>query len=315
MEKLFVAQDMTDAQVPFKIFLSLLDKWEIGEVLSETLAIPCLTAIHAAVNGSNASEISGLAPAVYEAMEPSVLWKKLYYAIDKELEGGGTKHLQLLHWLLTAIPQHDDETIKVHVPILLARILHGLGDNKDEALLTTALPVANALLSTIPPSLFGSATISTPVSKDATPAVADLAYVKVDLDAASSKVRNEVAPGLVRSIFKLSQAALRAGWSASSLVLVVNLAQTVIDREVPALSDVDSRAWIAAVLLGLERVSASEAIGADSQVHSFAVVGALVDVALMASRTQLFDPPIDITNDRVMSVVLDSVSLQTPIKS
>lgn len=31
-----------DPQKPFKIFLSLLDKWEVGGVLSEKVAIPAL---------------------------------------------------------------------------------------------------------------------------------------------------------------------------------------------------------------------------------------------------------------------------------
>lgn len=44
MEKSMVEEDGgdDDPQKPFKIFLSLLDKWEIGGVLSEKVAIPAL---------------------------------------------------------------------------------------------------------------------------------------------------------------------------------------------------------------------------------------------------------------------------------
>lgn len=35
----------SDPQRPFKIFLSLLDKWEIGSALSERLVIPALRAV------------------------------------------------------------------------------------------------------------------------------------------------------------------------------------------------------------------------------------------------------------------------------
>ena len=45
MKRADPTQIPTDILNPFKIFLSLLDKWEIGSPLSEVLAIPSLTAI------------------------------------------------------------------------------------------------------------------------------------------------------------------------------------------------------------------------------------------------------------------------------
>lgn len=197
---------------------------------------------------------------------------------------------------MTTIPQQDNETIAVHAPILLARILRCLSDKPDAPVLEASLPVANALLATIPHTTFGSSTIVSPiVANGKSPSAEHLAYSAVNLEAAFSEVRTELAPSLVNSIFRTCETALRNGWPPRLLVLVINLAQTAIEREVPALSDVDSRAWMAAVLIGLDKV------------HSFAVVSALVDVALRASRSALFHPPIDITAERVMPVVLDSL--------
>jgi len=39
------AVDSADAQKPFKVFLSLLDKWEVGAALSERLAVTSLEAV------------------------------------------------------------------------------------------------------------------------------------------------------------------------------------------------------------------------------------------------------------------------------
>lgn len=39
------AADSIDAQKPFKIFLSLLDRWEVGAALSERLAVTSLEAV------------------------------------------------------------------------------------------------------------------------------------------------------------------------------------------------------------------------------------------------------------------------------
>lgn len=58
MAKLPTASDIAEAQAPFKIFLSLLDKWEIGEALSERLAIPSLEANRAAAVAGHQDEVS-----------------------------------------------------------------------------------------------------------------------------------------------------------------------------------------------------------------------------------------------------------------
>ncbi len=44
MEKV-ASTDCTDVQRPFKMILSLLDKWEIGSALSVKLALPALRTI------------------------------------------------------------------------------------------------------------------------------------------------------------------------------------------------------------------------------------------------------------------------------
>jgi hypothetical protein len=52
----------TDAQRPFKIFLSLQDKWEVGNILAERLSIPALIAIKTAVTREAPLGVSSIAP-------------------------------------------------------------------------------------------------------------------------------------------------------------------------------------------------------------------------------------------------------------
>jgi hypothetical protein len=47
MENLGVDSQSYDAQKPFNVFLSLLDRWEVGASLSDKLAVPALEAIRA----------------------------------------------------------------------------------------------------------------------------------------------------------------------------------------------------------------------------------------------------------------------------
>ena len=45
MENVGAESQSYDAQKPFKVFLSLLDRWEVGASLSDKLAVPALEAI------------------------------------------------------------------------------------------------------------------------------------------------------------------------------------------------------------------------------------------------------------------------------
>ena len=47
-----IAGDSAESQRPFKIFLSLLDRWEIGSSLSPRLIIPALEAIRQSLESS-----------------------------------------------------------------------------------------------------------------------------------------------------------------------------------------------------------------------------------------------------------------------
>lgn len=199
--------------------------------------------------------------------------------------------------MVTAIPQQDEETSTVHAPLLLARIIGGVCDQPNKDILKEALELAEALLDMMPESVFlaPSPSPNSIANGDNGPSAEELAYTQVKLSDAALKMRSDVAPQLVSTIFKTSSDALKSHWSSNLLLLVTGLTQTLIDREVPALSTVNSEAWVAALLTALGKIP------------SFAVVDALVDAILKASRSQLFQPPVDITDDSVMSTVLDSL--------
>ncbi|KAJ7431729.1 Dopey, N-terminal-domain-containing protein [Mycena galericulata] len=73
---------------PFKIFISLLDKWEIGAPLTETLVFDSFKAIKQLIEAENGAEdVKLTASTLYEAVEPPVLWKQLLSAVFDELTG------------------------------------------------------------------------------------------------------------------------------------------------------------------------------------------------------------------------------------
>lgn len=290
------ANDVADAQTPFKIFLSLLDRWEIGESLSHRLAIPSLEVCRATAAAGHEDEVRSTASAVYEAIEPSVLWKHLYEGVEGDMEEGRLTHIKLVLWLLTTISHHDEETTTVHAPLMAARILRGVNETKNGDVLEAALKTLETLLSATPASLFANTPEKAETSNGTSRSAEELAYIEpLDEEEAAKIVRTTVLPEMVSNVFKSSEKALRERWAPSLLLHFVHLTKALIDREVPPLNAVDSKSWSTAVLQCLEKV------------HAFAVVDVLVDSLLQASRSQLFKPPIDLASDAVMSPILDAL--------
>ncbi|KAJ3884760.1 Dopey, N-terminal-domain-containing protein [Lentinula edodes] len=72
---------------PFKIFISLLDKWEIGAALSEALIYDSFKAVKVLANTTSRGQedISMTANTLYEAVEPHIIWRRLLSAVFQEI--------------------------------------------------------------------------------------------------------------------------------------------------------------------------------------------------------------------------------------
>ncbi|KAG2155714.1 Dopey, N-terminal-domain-containing protein [Suillus clintonianus] len=111
---------------PFKIFISLLDKWEIGSALTDVLVLDALKAIRFLMQRDaeeRNEDISMTASTLYEAVEPSILWKQLLAAMMKDLtEDNKTGAIDLTLFLLRSLPMQDDEVRSIHLPVIFAAI-------------------------------------------------------------------------------------------------------------------------------------------------------------------------------------------------
>ncbi|KAG1886069.1 Dopey, N-terminal-domain-containing protein [Suillus subluteus] len=129
-DEMFAPSGEYSESQPFKIFISLLDKWEIGSALTDVLVLDALKAIRFLMQ-RNAEErnedISMTASTLYEAVEPSILWKQLLAAIMKDLtEDSKTGAIDLTLFLLRSLPMQDDEVRSIHLPVIFAAITEEL---------------------------------------------------------------------------------------------------------------------------------------------------------------------------------------------
>lgn len=95
---------------PFKIFISLLDKWEIGGALTEAIILDAFKALKSLIESDISNEDVGIcfscviscvlitvqaviaASTLYEAVEPHIVWRQLLAAILNELIGNGSQN-------------------------------------------------------------------------------------------------------------------------------------------------------------------------------------------------------------------------------
>ncbi|KAI6048019.1 Dopey, N-terminal-domain-containing protein [Pisolithus marmoratus] len=120
---------------PFKIFISLLDKWEIGSPLTEDLVYDALNAIHQHIESKSvmSDDVAMSASTLLEAVEPSILWKQLLRSILHSIDDG--MQLEAIHlslFLLRELPVHDDEVRSVHLPIVFAALVEKLLNHIQE---------------------------------------------------------------------------------------------------------------------------------------------------------------------------------------
>ncbi|TCD67610.1 hypothetical protein EIP91_012242 [Steccherinum ochraceum] len=115
---------------PFKIFISLLDKWEIGSALTEALVLDAFKAIKVGIDSGKdtGEDMTMTASTLYEAVEPYALWRQLLKSVLSDLEGGGSSYdgLHMVLHLLASYHQHDEEIENIHLPISFAAILEYL---------------------------------------------------------------------------------------------------------------------------------------------------------------------------------------------
>ncbi|ORX36308.1 Dopey, N-terminal-domain-containing protein [Kockovaella imperatae] len=291
METSIASEDANDLLRPFKIFLSLLDRWEVGAILSEQLAIKTLQLMRSAaeIHPEHKQEVIITAIAVYESVEPMIIWRKLYDLVAQSLRAE-TDDL-LTRWILTTIPQKDDEVRNVHVPVLLEYILLSLHENEVRAeRIGPTLELCSLLLDAVPSRILGSAD----GQMDKRSSLASELYSaqgKKSVEEWSRRVLEGVMPNIVKLIFSSTS----VGSLKDNIVSCLNLQHSLIDAEAVSLKQLDSLEWLKSLINLL------------SESSSFIVVEAVVSLALKAGRATLFEPPIDLSAHSTMTTILDNL--------
>ncbi|KAG8881950.1 hypothetical protein FRB98_004046 [Tulasnella sp. 332] len=121
-EMLLDQSDVPDTR-PYKIFISLLDKWELGTPLTKVLIVDSMKAVKQRARQSGAEAGVDLLMSVntlYEAIDPIALWRPLFAGIFDALtsHSADNEAIQMSRFVLNSFRAHDEEVARFHLPLI-----------------------------------------------------------------------------------------------------------------------------------------------------------------------------------------------------
>ncbi|KAG0174439.1 hypothetical protein DFQ29_007496 [Apophysomyces sp. BC1021] len=148
-----------EAQKPYKILISLMDKWEVGQPIVSNIFVDSLISLQGHLSRkSYNSEILQTANMWMEMVEPYLIWMKLFEILDssfpgkRPLQNGATTavdsrpkpdSLRLVEFTLKSFKFSDEEIRQFHLPIIVAALTKKLQESIHNASFIEMLPQVN----------------------------------------------------------------------------------------------------------------------------------------------------------------------------
>lgn len=178
-----------ERQKTFKVFVSLLDKWAIGQPLTAILILDAFAALRRQLEGADsasladreildpkirgvATDLGTTAKMLFEVVDPFTTYRQFWRALVQELSDEASQEEQilkskesavsLLRYILRVFRVHDEESRQIHLPILFSVLLELLSKQLSgsvarqipkETVIET-LQLTAEVLNIIPPSVF-----------------------------------------------------------------------------------------------------------------------------------------------------------------
>ncbi|KAI4747245.1 hypothetical protein E4T50_02454 [Aureobasidium sp. EXF-12298] len=154
---------------PFRICLSLMDRWEVGGLIVPKILLPALKNAHEYSQASSPAQLEEVirsASLFFDGVESSLIWSRLIsvllssFDLRQSAEKDSLHGLEFLHFVIDRFDVRDEEMLLRHIPntllILLARLASILNEKQDdsERFMALVLTFAQRLLRLLPPRAF-----------------------------------------------------------------------------------------------------------------------------------------------------------------
>ena len=128
------AKSPTQMAQPFRICLSLMDRWEIGGSIIPQIFLPAIDSVYRyslSASAGDTIEVIRSASLFFDGIEATLIWEKLLKLIRDELTVE-TEHynLEMFAWVVRRFNINDEEMLTVHIPYATVYLLSILVDKE-----------------------------------------------------------------------------------------------------------------------------------------------------------------------------------------
>ncbi|KAF4628908.1 hypothetical protein G7Y89_g9243 [Cudoniella acicularis] len=150
---------------PFRICLSLMDRWEIGGLVVPDIFLPVVNSVRKykdqAISKADFSEVLRSASVFFDGVESGLIWGELVGLIAQAVGRGKlaiterTDKLSLVNFIIAHFNVREEEMLVIHAPLTTLTVLTMMEDAKEmEEISRLALSVAVDLIDLIPERAF-----------------------------------------------------------------------------------------------------------------------------------------------------------------
>lgn len=151
---------------PFRVCLSLMDRWEVGGLIVPELFLPALQSVqtyseHA--TKEQVDEVMRSASAFFDGVDSGLIWGKLTQLVASSLDGSRSKQeaqqqMKLAKFVLARFNLKEEDMLLHHMPLMIIATLTYLGqisqDRNSKAIdvevIALALEIADSLIQIVP---------------------------------------------------------------------------------------------------------------------------------------------------------------------
>jgi len=152
---------------PFRVCLSLMDRWEVGGLIVPEIFLPALRSVQSYSETSskeNADEVMRSASAFFDGVDSGLIWGKLAHLVtssirfDEKPYGEALRDIKLAKFVLARFNLKDEDMIQYHMPLMVLCTLAALNErfekdkNRgiDSEVVDLALEIAESLVQIMP---------------------------------------------------------------------------------------------------------------------------------------------------------------------
>lgn len=145
---------------PYRICLSLMDRWEIGGLLVPKVFLPAMKQLFeysTTAKSEDLAEVVRSASLFFDGVEASLIWECLLGTLYEALERGqsAASSIDLFDWIIKTFNVKDEEMQTVHIPQVIIYLVTFLNSaSADSAIRSKMVSTLSRLLDLVPARVF-----------------------------------------------------------------------------------------------------------------------------------------------------------------